>query len=255
MFAGNVWEYKIYVVPPIHLAESGEVCPVLCLLWKQGNKGWTFLNTSLTDLRDLLPLEHTWILHRKRTFTFTLRAEVMTQVTKVSLGVSDKKLGLYLIVCLWNIYIYCRLFAQCTPTKSTHVERKHQGHLMWGYQERHRSEITLSYRYHSHGRNYLNDRPSLSSAPGTTTLIYSCHVCWQSLLPTRSPVQDVGPRTVLVIYQSAWTHYHMSSKPETLVCDDCLSRPEDWRLNESCLHQKNMFQPLVSPMPSVESMP
>lgn len=30
----------------------------------------------------------------------------------------------------------------------------------------------------------------------------------------------------------------MSSKPETSVCDDCLSRPEDCRLNEICLHQE-----------------
>lgn len=72
----------------------------------------------------------------------------------------------------------------------------------WGYWQRHRSEISLSYRYHNHGRNYLNDRPSLRSALGTNILIYSYHDCWQSLLYTCPPVQAVGPPTVLVIYQS-----------------------------------------------------
>lgn len=124
------------------------------------------------------------------------------------------------------------------------------------YWQIHRSEISLSYRHNHDGHNYLNDRPSLGSARGTKIPIYSDYDCWQSLLETCPPVHAAPPpTTLLVIYQSVWTHYHMSSKPETSVCDDCLSRAQDCRLNESCLHQKNMFPPLVSRVPSMESVP
>lgn len=57
------------------------------------------------------------------------------------------------------------------------------------YWQIHRSEISLSYRCNHDGHNYLNDRPSLGSPPGTNIPIYSYYDYWQSLLETCPLVQ------------------------------------------------------------------
>lgn len=81
------------------------------------------------------------------------------------------------------VYIFSFIFKVLTTlTPFLNVKKDFKDILVTpGYRQSHRSEISLSYRYHNHGRNYLNDRPSLRSAPGTYILIYSYYDCWQSL--------------------------------------------------------------------------